>query len=133
MAASVGEPFDVARLAHDHPRPRGSRPSLNGAPRLLARLEVATSFNSAPLLTAAGHCVQAYTNDETFLHLGASVSRWLFVYGGSGYSPAVEGSASDGEAAPEAVLELDHALHRLQGGSVLLTAKHCKHARMVVG
>jgi hypothetical protein len=52
---------------------------------------------------------------------------------GSAHSPAVELSAPDGEAAPQAMLELDHALHRLQGRSVLLTAEDGEHARVVVG
>ena len=98
----------------------------------MSQPEVAACLVGAPLLAAAGHGVRAYTNDRTILHLGASASLLLFLYGGSGYSPAVETSAPDVEAAPEAVLEFDHALHRLQGRTVLLTAENGKHARMVV-
>lgn len=98
----------------------------------MGRLEVAARLVGAALLAAARHAVQAYTNSGTVLHLGASVSRLLFMYGRSGYSPAIEASAADGEAAPEAMLELDHALHRLQGRPVLLTAENREHPRMVV-
>lgn len=124
----------MVRLADDDPRPgRDPWRLLDEAPRVVRRLEVAARFVGAPLLAPAGHAVQAYTNVGMVLHLGASVSRWLFVYGRSGHSPAVEESTLDVEAAREAMLELDHALHRLQGGPVLLTAKDGEHTRMVVG
>jgi hypothetical protein len=74
-----------------------------------------------------------YTNDETYQHLGASVSRLL-----SRLIVAVREaarrrqSALDVEAAVELALELDQALDRLQRYLVLLAIERGEHARMVV-
>jgi hypothetical protein len=88
LASSVGEPFDVRRLADNHSWRQGL--SCERRPRFGDRRGVTTRLVGATLLAAARHGVRAYTNDRTFLHLGASVSRLLFLYEGSGYSPAVE-------------------------------------------
>ncbi len=99
----------------------------------MRRLEVAARLGGTSLLAAARHGVQTYTKRATVLHLGASVSLLLFLYGRKRPLPAVEASALHVETAPQAMLELDHALHRLQGGPVLLTGENGEHARMVVG
>ncbi len=99
LGAGVSESFDIARLADDHPRVRGLRPPLNGTPQLVVvRSEVAASLVGAPLLAASGHGVRAYMNDGTILHLGASASRLLFVYG------ADAAGWSELDAAAQAVL-----------------------------
>lgn len=138
LGAGVGEPLDMVGLAYDDPCRSGDPwRRRDRTLRLMGRLEVPARLISAALLAAMRHSVRAYTNYGTILHLGASVSRLLLLYGGSAHSPAVEpaveASALHVETAPKAMLELDHALHRLQGGPVLLTAENGEHARMVVG
>jgi hypothetical protein len=61
-------------------------------------MKVAAHLVSASLLPAAGHGVQAYTNAVMLLHLGASASLLLFVYGGGA------AGRSELDAAAQAVL-----------------------------
>src|SRR5262249_6451218 len=78
----------------------------------------------------------AYTNHDTFLHLGAFVSRLLsrLVVPVRAASTAT-GSAFDREAAAatEFPVELDQPLHRLQRYLVLLAIERGEHPGMVVG
>jgi hypothetical protein len=75
-------------LAYDDPCRSGDRwRRRDRRPRLMVRLEVSARLISAALLAAMRHPVQAYTNYGAVLHLGASVSRLLFLYGVTGYSP----------------------------------------------
>lgn len=99
---------------------------LERIPRLVCGAKMATGFVSAPLLAPAGHGVQAYTNYGTLLHLGASASLLLFVYGG--------GAAGrlELDAAAQAVLQLDHPLQRNEWLAVLIAIESGQHSCMVV-
>ena len=76
----------MVRFADDRTRLRGFWRPLDRHTRVVGRLEVAARFVGASSLAAMGHEVQAYTNDGTVLHLGASVSRLLFLYGAERHS-----------------------------------------------